>query len=133
MFTRISKRSQYLVGLVSLPLAACGSGKPDAGDTASRRDDAAVMHVPCAKGAAALSPDCTIEQARGADGVILTLRHADGGFRRLRVSPDGRGVVAADGAERAQVTASTPGSIDVALGTDRYRLPVTVQPGANGS
>jgi len=133
MSTRISKRSQYLVGLVSLPLAACGSGKPDAGDTASRRDDAAVMHVPCAKGAAALALDCKIEQARGPDGVILTLRHADGGFRRLRVSPDGRGVVAADGAERARVTTSTPGGIDVALGTDRYRLPTTVQPGANGS
>jgi len=91
------------------------------------------MHVPCAKGAAALAPDCTIEQSRGPDGVILTLRHADGGFRRLRVSPEGRGVVAADGAERARVTASTPGSIDVALGTDRYRLPATVQPDANGS
>ncbi|WP_244648977.1 hypothetical protein [Sphingomonas sp. CFBP 13714] len=91
------------------------------------------MHVPCAKGAAALAPDCTIEQARGPDGVILTLRHADGGFRRLRISADGRGVIAADGAERARVTASTAGSIDVALGTDRYRLPGTVQPGANGS
>ncbi|MEG8022714.1 hypothetical protein [Sphingomonas aerolata] len=65
--------------------------------------------------------------------MILTLRHADGGFRRLRVSPDGRSVAAADGAERAQITASTPGSVDVALGTDRYRLPVTVQPDANGS
>ncbi|RZM00040.1 MAG: hypothetical protein EOP68_23485, partial [Sphingomonas sp.] len=67
------------------------------------------MHVPCARGAAALAGDCTIEQARGPDGVILTLRHADGGFRRLRVSPDGRSVIAADGAERARVTASAPG------------------------
>ena len=133
MSTRISKRSQYLVGLVSLPLAACGSGKPDAGDTVSRQDDPPVMRVPCAKGAAALTPDCTIEQVRGPDGVTLTLRHADGGFRRLRVSPDGRSVAAADGAERAQVTASATGSIDVALGTDRYRLPATVQPDKNGS
>ena len=91
------------------------------------------MQVPCATGAAALARDCTIEQSRGPDGVILTLRHADGGFRRLRVAPDGRSVIAADGAERAQVTASAPGSIDVALGTDRYRLPVTVQPDKNGS
>ena len=127
MSTRISKRSQYLVGLVSLPLAACGSGKPDTGDTASRRDDPPVMHVPCAKGAAALAPDCTIEQSRGADGVILTLRHADGGFRRLRVAPDGRSVVAADGAEVAKVTVVGTDGIEVALGGDRYRLPATIK------
>ena len=91
------------------------------------------MHIPCAKGNAALVADCTIEQAARPDGIVLTIRHPGGGFRRLRVTADGRGVVAADGAERAHVTVPAAGSIDVALGTERYRLPATVRPGATGS
>ena len=133
MSTRISERSLYLAVLLSLPLAACGREQPGAAETAVRGDDRPVLQIPCAKGAAPLVADCTIEQTRRPDGVVLTIRHADGGFRRLRVTADGRGVAAADGAERARVTLAKAGSIDVALGTDRYRLPATMQPGTNGS
>jgi len=134
MSTRISKRSQYLVALLSLPLASCGQEQPGASETAQHRDDGqATMHIPCAKGDAALAADCTIEQAAGPDGIVLTIRHPGGGFRRLRVTADGRGVVAADGAEQAHVTVPAAGSIDVALGTERYRLPATVRAGATGS
>ncbi len=134
MSTRISKRSQYVVALLSLPLASCEQEQPGAAETAHRRDDAqAAMHIPCAKGNAALVADCTIEQAAGPDGIVLTIRHPGGGFRRLRVTADGRGVVAADGAEQARVTVPGAGNIDVALGTERYRLPATVRPGATGS
>ena len=134
MSTRISKKSQYLVALLSLPLASCGQGQPGAAETAQRREDGqAAMHIPCAKGDAALVADCTIEQAAGPDGIVLTIRHPGGSFRRLRVTADGRGVVAADGAEQAHVTVPAAGSIDVALGTERYRLPATVRPGATGS
>ncbi len=134
MSTRISKRSQYLVALLSLPLASCGREQPGASETAQRRDDAqAAMHIPCANGDAALAANCTIEQAAGPDGIVLTIRHPGGGFRRLRVTADGRGVVAADGAEQARVTVPGAGSIDVALGTERYRLPATVRAGATGS
>ncbi|KQM70706.1 hypothetical protein ASE72_15110 [Sphingomonas sp. Leaf20] len=134
MSTRISKRSQYFVAVLSLPLASCGQEQPGASETAQRRDDGqAAMHIPCAKGDAALAADCTIEQASGPDGIVLTIRHPGGGFRRLRVTADGRGVVAADGAEQARVTVPGAGNIDVALGTERYRLPATVRAGATGS
>jgi hypothetical protein len=134
MSTRISKRSQYLVAILSLLLASCGQEQSGASETAQHRDDAqAAMHIPCAKGNAALVADCTIEQAAGPDGIVLTIRHPGGGFRRLRVTADGRGVVAADGAEQAHVTVPAAGNIDVALGTERYRLPATVRAGATGS
>ena len=134
MSTRIFERSQCLVALLSLPLASCGQEQPGASETAQRRDDGqAAMHIPCAKGDAALAANCTIEQAAGPDGIVLTIRHPGGGFRRLRVTADGRGVVAADGAEQARVTVPGAGNIDVALGTERYRLPATVRAGATGS
>ena len=50
-----------------------------------------------------------------------------GGFRRLQVATDGRGVIAADGADVASVKVVSPGSIEVAVGDDRYRLPATVK------
>ena len=51
----------------ALPLPASGTG------------------LACARGAdAPLSPDCTVERTPTQDGVILTVRHPDGGFRRLR-------------------------------------------------
>lgn len=58
---------------------------------------------------------------------MLTVRHPDGAFHRLLVTKDGRGVIAADGAETAVVTIIANGEIEVALGGDRYRLPATVK------
>ena len=55
------------------------------------------------------------------------VRKPDGGFRRLRVTRDGRGVVAADGAERAQVTIIADDRIEVSIGGDTFRLPATVR------
>ena len=69
----------------------------------------------------------SIETADGAEGSILTVRKADGGFRRLRVTTDGRGVVAADGAERARVVILPDGRIEVEIGSDRFRLPASVR------
>jgi len=83
----------------------------------------------CAVGAAAtLSRVCSVERQESDRGLILTVRHPDGGFRRLLVTKDGRGVVAADGAQPAQVTLVGANEIEVALGDDIYRLPVTVKP-----
>lgn len=87
-------------------------------------------NVLCAHGRGALKRTCTVEQTHGEDGLILTLRHADGGFHRLLVTSDGRGVMAADGAEPARVTIPDAQSIDVAIGDDRYRLPATIKSGA---
>jgi hypothetical protein len=55
------------------------------------------------------------------------VRKPDGGFRRLRVTDDGRGVAAADGAEAAQVTIIADDRIEVAIGGDVFRLPASVR------
>ncbi len=70
---------------------------------------------------------CAIDRVQSQDGLFLTLRHPDGGFRRLLVTRDGRGVVAADGAEQAVVTPIAADRIEVVLGDARYRLPATVR------
>ncbi|RDE06599.1 hypothetical protein [Sphingomonas aracearum] len=92
--------------------------------------NAADGRVPCAEGGAQLEPVCTVDQERGQQGLLLTLRHPGGAFRRLLVTRDGRGVVAADGAEPARVRVLDAGRIEVALGNARYELPATVKAGA---
>lgn len=70
---------------------------------------------------------CTVDRMRSPDGIVLTARMPDGGFRRLLVVKDGRGVIAADGAEPVTVK---PGkdSIDVTAGSTVYRLPARIAP-----
>jgi len=114
----------------ALALAGC-SGRSDgqAGDDAAATAPAQKpgLAIACARaGAARFSQDCTVEQSAAGDAVILTLRHSDGGFRRLKVTQDGHGVAAADGALPAQVTIAGDREIEIAIGPDRYRLPATV-------
>lgn len=118
-----------------LVLAACSGSPQQTGNsqalvqgTTDRRhaagDDTSIL---CARGAAPLARRCTIDQAQTSRGLVLTLRAEDGGFHRLLVTRDGRGVVAADGAEPATVTVRGADGIDVAIGADRYQLPATVK------
>jgi len=107
--------------------ASCGDAKeasreaPAAAETEAERVDCAPA------GAGEFEQVCTIERFEGADGTILTVRHPDGGFRRLLVTTDGRGVIAADGAEMAVVSILGDDRIEVALAGHRYRLPATVK------
>ena len=128
MSTRISKRILAVAALLSLPLAACGRG-PSSEQVAAQQpaDTSSDTRIACTQGDAAFASTCTIEQAQGKDGLILTIRHPDGAFRRLLVTQDGRGVIAADGAEVAKVTITGTDGIEVALGGNRYRLPATVK------
>ena len=112
--------------LLLMPLAACGQGKQEAARAQEQREVAAAPHFPCAKGDAPLRPDCTAERTQTKQGWVITIRHPDGHFRRLRVTDDGRGVVAADGAEAAKVTPAGADGVDIAIADDRYRLPATV-------
>lgn len=98
-------------------LSACG-GPPGA---------TAATPVECAlDGAAGFEPLCTLERPPGRAGQIV-VRGPNGGFRRLVVTHDGRGVAAADGAEPAKVTIVGKGLIEVSVGADRYRIPAQVR------
>lgn len=113
--------------LLTLALAACGRQTTPAEtieNTVARptADD----RIECATGARAFARDCTVERTQSAEGLILTVRRPDNGFHRLLVVNDGRGVIAADGAEAARVSVIGDGRIEVAIGDDRYRLPATV-------
>ena len=123
--------------LLALALAGCGEPRTDhatlakveADSRARRADDGTIV---CAQnGSADFARICTVDRADTDAGLVLTVRHPDGAFHRLLVTKDGRGVVAADGAERATVSVIGTGEIEVALGGDRYRLPATVKGGAS--
>ena len=113
-----------LAALLScLLLVSCGEAQQDA-----RAGEA----IDCAIGGGAFERSCTMERRESAEGLTLTIRNEAGGFRRLLLPKDGSGAVAADGAERARVTVLGDGRAEVAIGGDRYRLPVEIPPRADG-
>ena len=123
-------------------LAACGDAQ-DEGQTVAINEGGVTVEKPAAPlhggaeriecaiaGAETFEPVCAVERTTGPEGLILTIRAPNGGFRRLLVTRDGRGVVAADGAMAADVTPLGPDRIEVSIEDDRYRLPATVGPTA---
>jgi hypothetical protein len=68
--------------------------------------------------AAVTGQTCKLERI-GDDFVV---HHPDGGFRRFALAPDGKGIVPADGADAA-TSKVAEGTVDVAVGQDRYRIP----------
>jgi len=135
MSTRIS--SAFAIGSI-LILGACSADRqPSVGNgtsefdnvlaqaSADADDDGRIVCAPA--GNAAFSRQCTLDRVQSTEGLILTIHKPDGGFRRLLVVKDGRGVVAADGAEPAKVTIVADHQIEVAIGGDRFRLPATMK------
>jgi hypothetical protein len=113
-----------------LLLAACGdAGKATEEALAASEQKAAERgRIACAvDGAASITSNCTMERLSGPEGTTLTVRHPSGAFRRLLVTKDGRGVVAADGADPAMVSVMGENRIEVSIGGDRYQLPATVK------
>jgi hypothetical protein len=126
---RISDGLPALV-LVSL-LAAC-SADP-AGTEADTLTGGEESRVTCALGDEVdFTEQCDVERVQNGERRELVMRHPDGGFRRFEIVTDGRGLIAADGAEEAIVTPLSDGRIQLSVGRDRYRLPATVKPGAGG-
>lgn len=131
MFTPTSRIALFALAIA---LTGCGERRPAPGPIASaeadQRDRAnAAGRIVCALGGGSdFARQCTVEEMATDQGTILTLRHPDGGFHRLLIIHDGRGVIAADGAEAAKVTVVDKGMIEVAIGGARYRLPARVGP-----
>jgi hypothetical protein len=78
-------------------------------------------------GQTAFTRTCTVERADSPEGRILTIRKDDGGFRRLRMTSDGTGVAAADGAEPAHVSLAPDQRILVEIGGDSFLLPARIR------
>ena len=119
------------IAVLALFLASCSAPAPeaDAGNNAAAAPAPAPDNrIDCLiEGNTAFERNCLVETSDGAEGPLLTIRKPDGGFRRLQVTSDGTGVVAADGAEMAVVTMLPGGRIEVAIGADRFRLPARVR------
>jgi hypothetical protein len=104
-----------------LLLAGCGQ---------SPTQDAVPKNAPriaCAVNGAPMADVCGVEHQATPSGPVLVLRHPDGGFRRVRIVSDGRGVITADGAIPARVKILDPTSIEVEIDGDTYRLPAKLQ------
>jgi hypothetical protein len=63
-----------------------------------------------------------MDSAESPRGRVLTIRKADGGFRRLLLGREG-GISAADGAQPAHVITRGSAGTEVEIGGDRFRLP----------
>jgi hypothetical protein len=105
---------------ILLALAGCGS-KPVVENKVEQAK--ADNRIDCAVGGEVeFSQSCAIERG---SGTALTLRHSDGGFRRLILEGDGA-IDTADGAESITVNSMADGRTEITVGEDRYRLPATL-------
>ncbi|MBA1375652.1 hypothetical protein [Sphingomonas ursincola] len=121
--------SETLVVSAALAVLAGCSGETQP-DPVAGADDS---RVACALGSdTEFAQKCDVERVQNGDRRELVLRHPDGGFRRFEIVTDGRGLIAADGAEQAVVTPLADGRIQLSVGDDRYRIPATIKPGAGG-
>jgi hypothetical protein len=78
--------------------------------------------VQCALGGSTtFKSDCTAERSSAQGKQLIVLHNPGGGFHRLEVVNDGRGVVAADGAHEI-ASALAGNDLEVAIDGDRYRL-----------
>jgi hypothetical protein len=97
-------------------------------DKAGDKEAAADGKIDCAvSGQKELTRSCLTEKISGADGQSLIIRHANGGFRRFKILTDGRGLQAAEGAEKLAITLLDGGKIEVVVAGDRYQLPAQIK------
>lgn len=120
-----SRTSSVLLGLVVLP--GCSEQAPHAVEAMSGEPSTAAAGkastVPCAlRGAKSYSAECRIEREVLDGRTIVTVRHPDGGFRRLVESADGLRYSAADGAQAVEIVPNGK-EIEVTLGDDHYLFP----------
>ena len=106
--------------LALLFLASC-SAEPAAENKVKQAK--AEDRIECAIDSASdFTRDCAIERG---DGTMLTLRHGNGGFRRLTLEADGT-IDTSDGADTITLQTLGDGRTEIMVGSDRYRLPATL-------
>ncbi len=128
MFMRTSDALVLL--LLSGAAAACSGETAADAELPSGGDDS---RIACALGnETEFTEQCDAERVQNGERRELVMRHPDGGFRRFEIVSDGRGLIAADGAEEAVVMPLADGRIQLTVGEDRYRIPATIKPGAGG-
>ncbi|TZG28056.1 hypothetical protein [Sphingomonas montanisoli] len=117
----MSLRTSDALALTSaILLAACSGGKEGQVTDASPLD----CRLP---GKTTFERLCQVDRMVTPDGTVLTVRKPDGGFQRLLIVKDGRGVIAADGAVPVKVRPVGGEAIDVTTsdGTT-WQLPARV-------
>ncbi len=124
--------------LLLTALAACSSQSTPSGEAATTSASTAAgggsaaglaASVPCALAAAReYKASCSVERSSSDGRTVLTLRHPDGGFRRVIELDGGRRFAAADGAHEVAQQANGQ-EIEVTIADDHYLLPA---PGAAG-
>jgi hypothetical protein len=114
MFMRISSAA------IILMLSSCGAAPVVENKVSQAKPD---DRIECALGGTQdFTRACAIERG---EETMLTLRHSDGGFRRLTLEPDGT-IDSADGADALTVRKLGDGRTEVTVGEERYRLPATL-------
>jgi hypothetical protein len=126
---RISKYALILCG--STLLAACNKSDEQSAATSEQEEESAEANdgkIECAlAGSDKFARTCDTERIAGPAGQILVIRHPDGGFRRFKVLTDGRGLAAAEGADKTGIKILNNGTIELASGDDLYRLPAQIK------
>ncbi len=117
------RRAALALPALAALLVACSDGSGRNGSGTARE-----ARIECRSGAAAFARECTATLAEGPQGRLLVIAKPGGGFRRLLIARDGRGLIAADGAEPARVSVIDENRIEVAIGDDGFRLPARVTP-----
>lgn len=111
-----------------MAILACVAATLGAGCTDAGKDERAPANgltaIDCSlNGAGGFGRDCTMERVEQDGESLVIVRHPDGAFRRFQLGAPGRGLVTADGAQQAEITAMG-GYVEVRVGADRYHLPV---------
>lgn len=110
-------RPAVIAGVLTLAAACSSADAP-----VQAQADEGAERIECAIGpGAGFGPDCLVERARIDDAIVLTVRHADGGFRRFEQLREGRGLAAYDGADPIEQTLAD-GVLEVAIADERYRF-----------
>lgn len=140
----ISKSSTAFALGFALILTGCGVGEnreeqaelepppPDPALTAPEAKPEQVFQddgkLSCALGGVdKFTRTCALDRLSDENGRQMIFRHPDGGFRRFLVVADGRGLVAADGADEAAIKVIDDKIIEVAVNDDRYQLPAKIE------